>query len=218
MPNLQTSFLQICVDNEILSFGEFTLKSGRISPYFFNAGKFNDGLLLAELSRSFAELLVNNVAMPYMLYGPAYKGIPLVAATAVQLHQLHGQTVGYAFNRKEVKDHGEGGTIVGAELSGNIVIMDDVITAGTSVNESVEILRHAGATPCCIVIALDREEIADGEALSATQKTEDLYGIPVYSLIKLSDLTGFIADNDQFMSHLPAIQQYQNDYGTAEIT
>ena len=206
-------FIRTCINNDILRFGEFTLKSGRISPYFFNAGLFNDGGLLAELASQYARAIASELDGGYMLYGPAYKGIPIVAATAVQLFRDHGLTVPYAFNRKEAKDHGEGGLIVGAPLRGDVVILDDVITAGTSVNESMEIIDSAGATPRAIVIALDRQETADGNTSSAVQLVEERYRVPVISLIALEDLVSYLKGSGEMKQHHDAIQRYRDAYG-----
>jgi len=214
MPDLNHEFLTVCVENDILMFGEFTLKSGRISPYFFNAGNFDRGDLLLALGRAFAGMLAANFTQPYMLYGPAYKGIPLAAATAVQLAAQHDINVPYAFNRKEAKDHGEGGIIVGAPLQGRVIILDDVITAGTSVNESVDIIRAAGAIPHAICIALDRQELADGESLSATEKISRQYDLPVHALIKLDDLIAYLGHSDELAGHLQAVESYRSRYGS----
>ncbi len=213
MTDYQTDFLNLCVENEILMFGEFTLKSGRTSPYFFNAGKFDSGALLAQLASCYGRLIHDSLGSDIMLYGPAYKGIPLAAATAVQMSEKLNVNVNYAFNRKEAKDHGEGGNIVGAPLSGNVVVIDDVITAGTSVNESADIIRQAGASLHAIVIALDRQEIADGETRSAVQKIEDRLGVPVLSLIKLEDLVVYLQSTAEFRKHLRQIEDYRNLYG-----
>ena len=215
MSSYQTDFLNICVENEILMFGEFTLKSGRTSPYFFNAGKFDNGTLLARLAGSYARLIVDALGSDFMLYGPAYKGIPLAAATAVQMSEQLDVNVNYAFNRKETKDHGEGGNIVGAPLSGNVVVIDDVITAGTSVNESVDIISSAGARLHAIVIALDRQEVADGETRSAVQKIQDRLGVPVLSLIKLDNLVSYLESSADFKRHYQDIQEYRNLYGSS---
>ena len=208
----KSDFIQLCIENNILRFGEFTLKSGRLSPYFFNAGLFNTGNLLSELGRFYAQLIVNKVSSPYMLYGPAYKGIPLVAAIAVQLAQHQNQDISYAFNRKEAKDHGEGGTIVGAPLNGNVIIVDDVITAGTSANESVEIIKSANAKPSCIVIAVDRQEVADGEKLSAVEKVKQRYDMPVHAMIQLDDLIQYLHQTGD-QKYLDAVSTYREKYG-----
>ena len=215
MKSYQTELLQTCIENDILRFGEYTLKSGRKSPYFFNAGLFNNGRLLARIAKYYAILLSEKITHDYMLYGPAYKGIPLVAATAMQLAQSHDTGVDYAFNRKEEKDHGEGGNIVGAGLKGNVVILDDVITAGTSVIESIELIRAAGATPCALIIALDRQETVVNENLSAVQMIERRCRIPVYALLKLEDLIAFLQQTQKFGTHFEAISRYWADYGIA---
>jgi len=213
MSNYRQAFLKTCIENQILRFGEFTLKSGRTSPYFFNAGLFNTGQLLGELAGYYAQLIAREIHGEFMLYGPAYKGIPLVAATAVQFAQLQNRNVAYAFNRKEAKDHGEGGVIVGSELSGEVIILDDVITAGTSANESVEIINAAGANPCAIVIALDRQEVADGETMSAVQKVEEEHRIPVLPLIKLDDLVAYLQRREDLNEYYIAIYNYRKTYG-----
>ncbi len=213
MKSYQIELLQTCIENDILRFGEYTLKSGRKSPYFFNAGLFNNGRLLARIARCYAILLSEKITHDYMLYGPAYKGIPLVAATAVQLAHHHGVGVDYAFNRKEEKDHGEGGSIVGAGLKGNVVILDDVITKGTSVVESIERIRAAGATPCALIIALDRQEIVANENLSAAQVIERRCRIPVHALLKLEDLIAFLREDPKFVTHFEAISRYRDRYG-----
>jgi orotate phosphoribosyltransferase len=215
MSNLQPEFIDICIKNNILQFGEFKLKSGRISPYFFNAGLFNNGELLGHLARYYAELISRNLDSGFMLYGPAYKGIPLVAAIAVQLFQFQDQNVAYAFNRKESKDHGEGGLIVGADLQGKVVIVDDVITAGTSIHESVKIIESAGAQPAAIAIALDRQEIADGETRSAVQKIQDQYQIPVLSLLRLDSLVSYLQSTTGYQKHYDAITSYRDKYGSS---
>lgn len=209
----RADFLEMCIENHVLEFGEFTLKSGRISPYFFNAGLFNNGVLLNQLSLVYARLIVENFSHHFMLYGPAYKGIPLVAATAMQLAQNHQLNIPYAFNRKEIKDHGEGGKTVGAKLNGKVIIVDDVITAGTSVNESIEIISASGAEPCAIVIALDRQETVDGESLSAIQMIEQQYGIPVLPIIKLEDLIEYLQTAPSFRKYHQDIRRYRQVYG-----
>ncbi len=213
MKSYQIELLQTCIENDILRFGEYTLKSGRRSPYFFNAGLFNNGGLLARIARCYARFLSEKITHDYMLYGPAYKGIPLVAATAVQLAQHHSASVDYAFNRKEEKDHGEGGNIVGASLTGNVVILDDVITAGTAVIESIELIRAAGATPCALLIALDRQETVSNGNLSAVQMVEQRCQIPVYALLKLTDLIAFLRENPKFRTHFEEISRYRDTYG-----
>ncbi len=217
MNDYQSRFLELCIHNEILLFGEFTLKSGRISPYFFNAGRFDNGLLLSQLASSYGRLISDNLETDIMLYGPAYKGIPLAAATAVQMSEKQHINIPYAFNRKEAKDHGEGGNIVGSPLSGKVVVIDDVITAGTSVSESAEIIHSAGAELHAIVIALDRQEIADGDSLSAVKKVEDRYGAPVLSLLKLENLVEYIRDSSKFQNYFESIDAYRTRYGQKQV-
>ncbi|HLS81845.1 MAG TPA: orotate phosphoribosyltransferase [Steroidobacter sp.] len=205
------SFIDLCLELGVLRFGEFKLKSGRVSPYFFNAGLFNSGRALAELGRAYAQA-IQDAGMPFdVLFGPAYKGIPLAASAAIALADHHDRNVPWAFNRKEAKDHGEGGSIVGAPLSGRVLIIDDVITAGTAVRESVAVIRAAGAEPAGVVIALDRQEKGQGE-LSAVQETEQMLGLPVVSILKLTDLIDYLekaGDPDR----LEAIKRYRNAYG-----
>ena len=196
-----------------LSFGSFTLKSGRVSPYFFNAGGFDDGASLGELARCYAGAITDSGLDFDMLFGPAYKGIPLAAATAVALNEYHQRNVPYAFNRKEAKDHGEGGTIVGAPLCGKVLVIDDVISAGTSVRESISIIRSAGAETAGVVIALDRQERGSGE-LSAVQQVESEYGIPCTSIAGLDDLIRYLESKPIENMDLKAIQRYRERYGT----
>ncbi|WP_423907413.1 orotate phosphoribosyltransferase [Candidatus Spongiihabitans sp.] len=214
MSNLKGEFLDICVRNKILCFGEFTLKSGRSSPYFFNAGLFNTGELLRQLAKFYALLISAELKNDFMLYGPAYKGIPLAAAIAVQLANHQKRNVAYAFNRKETKHHGEGGNIVGAALNGDVVIVDDVITAGTSINESVKIIKSAGAKPCAIAIALDRQEIADGDTQSAVQKIEQQYNMPVLSLLNMDDLVNYLRSTQEYRQYYDAVAAYRDAYGS----
>ncbi len=208
----KNAFLQLIISNQILRFGEFTLKSGRVSPYFFNAGLFNTGTLLADLAGYYAKCIMANIEGDFVLYGPAYKGIPLVAATAVQLKQNEGRNVAYAFNRKEAKDHGEGGLIVGAALEGNVVIIDDVITAGTSIRESVEIIEAAGAKVKAVVIAVDRQEKAGDQSLSAVQSVTQQYGVPVYSVVALDDIVQFASDDPSLQANAQTMKDYQKRY------
>jgi len=213
MNDYKQDFLRFAQDTGVLRFGEFTLKSGRISPYFFNAGLFNNGRHLAKLGRFFAQAIVDSDLSFDVLYGPAYKGIPLAAASAIALAEQHGMDTPYAFNRKEAKDHGEGGNIVGHELQGRILIIDDVITAGTSVCESIDIIRAAGAEPAGVVIALDRQEKGQHE-LSAIQEVEQNHAIPVISIARLEDIVSFL-QQDSDPALLGKIQAYRERYGSA---
>jgi orotate phosphoribosyltransferase len=206
-------FFELALRKGNLSFGSFTLKSGRVSPYFFNAGGFDDGASLGELARCYADAITDSGIDFDMLFGPAYKGIPLAAATAVALNEYQGRNVPYAYNRKEAKDHGEGGTIVGAPLSGNVLVIDDVISAGTSVRESISIIQAAGATTAGIAIALDRQERGSGE-LSAAQQVNSAYGIPCTSIAGLDDLIRYLESKSIENMDLNAIEQYRETYGT----
>ena len=213
MTPAKLEFIELCIAGEVLRFGEFKLKSGRISPYFFNAGGFNRGGLLGPVARHYARLIAERVSPPFMLYGPAYKGIPLAAAAALKLADDHNIDVGYAFNRKEVKDHGEGGGLVGADLNGRVVIIDDVITAGTSVGQSVAAIKAAGAVPHSVIIALDREETADHHRLSAVQYVQKAHGIPVHALITLRDLLDYLKNTESTGKFTAAIRAYREKYG-----
>ena len=212
MQDYQKEFLEFSLDVGVLRFGEFTLKSGRISPYFFNAGLFNTGAALARLGRYYAQA-IEDAGIPFdVLYGPAYKGIPLAAVTAAALYEQHHRDVAYAFNRKEAKDHGEGGMIVGHALEGRVLIIDDVISAGTSVRESMDIIEQQGAQAAGVIIALDRQEKGQG-ALSAIQEVERDYNIPVASIVQLDDLVTFLAEKGDSPQQLAAIQDYRGKYG-----
>ncbi len=213
MQDYKIRFFELALRKGNLSFGEFTLKSGRVSPYFFNAGGFDDGASLAELADCYAESIINARLHFDMLFGPAYKGIPLAAATAVALNNTHGRNVPYAFNRKETKDHGEGGMIVGAPLAGRVLIIDDVISAGTSVRESIGIITAAGARPAGIAIALDRQERGRGK-MSAAQEVNRDYGIPCTAIAGLDDLIHYLKRPGIDEIDLSAIQRYREDYGT----
>jgi orotate phosphoribosyltransferase len=212
MQPYQREFLHFAIATDVLRFGEFTLKSGRVSPYFFNAGLFNTGGALARLGRYYAAAVRQSGIDFDLLFGPAYKGIPLAAATAIALADEHGVDAPFCFNRKEAKDHGEGGNTVGAPMQGRVLIVDDVITAGTAVGESVEIIRAAGATPVGVVISLDRQERGKGE-LSAIQEVEKQYGIPVISIARLDDLVEYLADQSDRAAALEAIRDYRARYG-----
>jgi len=204
-------FIRFVVNQKVLRFGEFQTKAGRLSPYFFNSGLFQDGASLRELCQFYAQAILASEIEFDMLFGPAYKGIPLVAGTAIALAE-QGRNAPYCFNRKEVKDHGEGGATVGAALQGRVLIIDDVISAGTSVRESIELIRAAGATPCGVVIALDRMERGQGE-LSAAQEVQRNYDIPVISIATLDDLLGYLRDEGEKLQNLAAVQSYRDRYG-----
>ena len=210
----QKEFIEFALQKQVLKFGQFTLKSGRVSPYFFNAGLFDDGLSLAQLGRFYAQTLVDSALDYDVLFGPAYKGIPLGAATAVSLSSLHQKNTPFAFNRKEAKDHGEGGVIVGAQLQGKVMIIDDVITAGTAIRQVIEIIKAAGAEPAAVVIALDRQERGQGE-LSAIQELEQEHQIPVRSIINLNQLLGYIQEDPRLSEHAEAVAAYRARYGVA---
>ncbi len=212
MDHPSNEFLQFCLRRGVLRFGEFTLKSGRISPYFFNAGLFNTGADLACLGRFYANRFIHSEIKVDTLFGPAYKGIPLVAATAMALADQHGLDLPYCFNRKEAKDHGEGGQLVGAPLSGRVLIVDDVITAGTAIREAVDIIQAAGATPVGVLIALDRQERGQGEH-SAIQEVEQQLGLSVWSIASLSHLITFLAQDAEMAPHLDAVRAYRQRYG-----
>lgn len=197
----------------MLRFGEFELKSGRISPYFFNAGLFNSGDRLLQLGRFYAHTIRPKVDPPYMLFGPAYKGIPLAAATAMSLASEFGLDVGYAFNRKEIKNHGEGGDLIGAQLKGDVVVIDDVITAGLSVGQSADVIEQANANFRAVVIALDRQEKLPEETQSATQKVSKNYGIDVYAIARLDNLVEYLEESGHYKKELNAIEEYRTRYG-----
>ncbi|MCK9986745.1 MAG: orotate phosphoribosyltransferase [Azoarcus sp.] len=206
-------FITLACDKGVLRFGSFVTKAGRNSPYFFNAGLFDDGSSFRELCGFYARAIVAAGVPCDMLFGPAYKGIPLVAGVAIRLAE-QGVNLPFAFNRKEAKDHGEGGTLVGAPLEGRVLILDDVISAGTSVRESVDIIRGAGAEPAGVVIALDRMERGKGEK-SAVQEVRESFGIPVVAVATLEDLIGYLGDSPELAANLEAVQAYRNTYGIA---
>jgi orotate phosphoribosyltransferase len=209
---IQLDFLGAATDAGALKFGQFTLKSGRVSPYFFNAGLFCSGKTLAALSAGYADRLVASGVAFDMLFGPAYKGIALAAATAEQLYLRHARDVGYSYNRKEAKDHGEGGLLVGAPIAGRVVIVDDVISAGTSVRESVAIIRAAGAVPAAVLIALDRQERGNG-ALSAASELSAEFNLPVIAVACLDDLLQFVESAAQWTQNRPALLAYRSQFG-----
>lgn len=213
-------FVQFALEQGVLRFGEFRVKSGRLSPYFFNAGLFDTGRTVARLGQFYARALLDSGVHFDMLFGPAYKGIPLSTSAAIALAQqpdMAGRDVPFAFNRKEAKDHGEGGIVVGAPLQGDVVIIDDVITAGTSVRESVNIIRAAGARPAAVLIALDRMERAGPDdalsAHSAVQDVEQRYGIPVVSIASLADIMAVMENNEALAAHRQRVADYRNKYG-----
>lgn len=211
MPNFRQDFIRFAVQQNVLRFGEFQTKAGRLSPYFFNAGLFNDGASLRNLSQFYAQAILAS-GLPFdMLFGPAYKGITLAAGAAIALDE-QGRNVPFCYNRKEAKDHGEGGMTVGAPLQGRVLIIDDVISAGTSVRESIELIRAAGAQPCGVAIALDRMERGQGE-LSAVQEVQRNFGIPVVSIATLDDLLGYLQGEALLVQNLAAVQSYRNRYG-----
>jgi orotate phosphoribosyltransferase len=214
----QDNFIRFALEAKVLSFGEFKTKAGRLSPYFFNAGEFNDGARLSALGRYYSKALQESKLQFDMLYGPAYKGITLAAATAIALAD-DGINVPYAYNRKEAKDHGEGGVLVGAPVKGRVVIIDDVISAGTSVRESVDLIRKAGAEPAAVLIALDRME-RSGNAIdigdkSAVQAVEQEFGLPVIAIANLTGLMSFLtaSSDTQLTNYLPSVKAYREKYG-----
>jgi len=212
MQDYQREFIEFAIEQNVLRFGEFTLKSGRISPYFFNAGLFNSGVALAKLGRFYAAA-IEQAGVPFdVLLGPAYKGIPLATTTAVALADHHNRDVPYVFNRKEAKTHGEGGNLVGAPLEGGVMIIDDVITAGTAIREVMEIIEQAGAKPAATVIALNRQEKGKGE-LSAIQEVERDYNMPVISIVSLNDLIEYLEEKGDKTEEVKAIRAYREQYG-----
>ncbi|TDP32125.1 orotate phosphoribosyltransferase [Idiomarina aquatica] len=212
MKDYQKDFISFAIDRGVLKFGEFTLKSGRTSPYFFNAGLFNKGSDLAKLGRFYAAALMDAKVEFDVLFGPAYKGIPIATATAVALYDHHQKDTPYCFNRKEKKDHGEGGNLVGSELNGKVMLVDDVITAGTAIRESMEIVEANGASLAGVLIALDRQEKGKGE-LSAIQEVERDFGATIISIVGLNDIIEFLKDDPEFNQHLPKVQAYREQYG-----
>ncbi|WP_207060789.1 orotate phosphoribosyltransferase [Motiliproteus sp. SC1-56] len=212
MQDYQREFLDFAIERGVLRFGEFTLKSGRVSPYFFNAGLFNSGEALARLGRYYAAAIEQSGIDYDVMLGPAYKGIPLAAATSVALANDHHKDVPYVFNRKEAKTHGEGGNLVGAPLEGRVLIIDDVITAGTAIREVMTLIQDAGATPAAAVIALNRQERGNGE-LSAIQEVERDYGMPVVSIVCLDDLVAYLEERGGLDAELSAIKAYRDAYG-----
>ena len=215
MKDYQLEFLEFAIQSQVLRFGEFKLKSGRVSPYFFNAGKFNNGAAMNAISRFFAESILDSGIQFNVLFGPAYKGITLSCATAMALAERTNKDVPYAYNRKEKKDHGEGGTTVGSQLIGQIAIIDDVITAGTSVRESVRLISAAGAVPAAVFIALDRQERSSDSQLSAVEAVQKNFDMPVVAIAGLNELLEYIKDRVEFHQHWDAISKYQDQYGVS---
>jgi orotate phosphoribosyltransferase len=211
MYDYQRDFIEFAIRRDVLRFGEFTLKSGRTSPYFFNAGLFNTGEDLLQLSKAYAAAVQKSGLNYDMLFGPAYKGIPLATATAIALAE-QGISKPFAFNRKEKKDHGEGGNIVGAPLTGKVLIVDDVITAGTAIRESIPIIRAAGGRPAGVLVAMDRQERGAGE-LSAIQEVETEFSIPVASIIKLDQVLDYLQSKPDFTDHASRVAEYRERYG-----
>ena len=221
MHEYQNEFIRLALARNALRFGQFTLKSGRVSPYFFNAGAFDDGASLSVLGRCYAAAIAGSGLAFDMMFGPAYKGIPLVATAAAALYSAHGQNLPFAYNRKEAKTHGEGGSIVGRPLAGRVLIIDDVITAGTAIRESIEIIRAAGATPAGVALALDRQERgrdAAGNDLteSAVQEVQRLYGIPCVAILTLGDLIDSLRSGSHLLpaNARESMEAYRTRYGT----
>ena len=224
MLDYQRRFIELALSRQALRFGEFTLKSGRVSPYFFNAGRFNDGDSIATLGQCYADALLHSQLQFDMLFGPAYKGIPLVTTTAIALSARHGLNVPWAFNRKESKDHGEAGMVVGSALRGRVVIVDDVITAGTAIRESVGLIRAAGAEPAAVALALDRQERGLSE-LSAVQEVESHFGLRCVAILTLGELIGALSLSGPALAggptapspgQLDAMRAYRQRYGVAD--
>jgi orotate phosphoribosyltransferase len=212
MPAYKTEFIELALELGVLRFGQFKLKSGRVSPYFFNAGLLSTGYAAAKLGRCYAAAAADSGIEFDMLFGPAYKGIPLVALTAAALAEHHDLDVPFCFNRKETKDHGEGGVTIGAPVSGRVLVVDDVITAGTAIRESMDVIRAAGGEPAGVLIALDRQERGAGD-ISAVQEVEQNYGIQVASIVTLYDLVEHLENNGEFAQFLPLVQDYRRRYG-----
>ncbi|HWX65750.1 MAG TPA: orotate phosphoribosyltransferase [Rhodanobacter sp.] len=212
MHDYQRDFIDLTLQREVLRFGEFTLKSGRQSPYFFNMGRIDSGAALAQLGRAYAAAVVNSGIEIDMLFGPAYKGIALAAATAIALAEQHQRDLPWAYNRKEAKDHGEGGVLVGAPLQGRVLIVDDVMTAGTAVRESLALIRAHGATPAGVLIALDRQERGQGERSAAQEVAAD-YGIPVIAITALDDVLAYAGEQPELAAEHARLLAYRERYG-----
>lgn len=220
MTDISHDFIRFAIEREVLRFGRFTLKSGRISPYFFNAGLFNTGASLAELGRFYARALKASKVEFDMVFGPAYKGIPLAAALAIALADEHGRDLPFAFNRKEAKDHGEGGSLVGAPMEGRrVLVVDDVLTAGTAVREALELIRTAGGEPAGVAIALDRQEVLDeasADRRSAAARVASAEGVPVVAIATLADLLAFTGENATLSGERERLLAYRARYGSAD--
>ena len=215
MQSYQKEFIEFAIEQGVLKFGEFTLKSGRISPYFFNAGLFNTGMALAKLGRFYAAAIEDAGVAYDVVFGPAYKGIPLAASLSVALADHYGKDMPYVFNRKEAKTHGEGGNLVGAELTGNVLIADDVITAGTAIREVMAMIEAApGAVPAAALIALDRQEKGQGE-LSAIQEVERDFGMKVISIVGLNQVLDYVSEKPELKQYAEAISAYRDQYGVS---
>ncbi|MBL4866003.1 MAG: orotate phosphoribosyltransferase [Pseudomonadales bacterium] len=212
MKPYQKEFIEFALDQGVLKFGQFTLKSGRISPYFFNAGLFNSGVALSKLGEFYAAAIIEKVPPFDILFGPAYKGIPIATATAIALATQYQKDISYAFNRKEKKKHGEGGEIVGADLAGDVLIIDDVITAGTAIREVMDIFTRYPAKPVAVIVALDRQEKGKTD-LSAIQEVEKDFNIPVFSIVNLDQLILFLSDNVKYTEELARVSQYRQQFG-----
>jgi orotate phosphoribosyltransferase len=216
MEAYKTQFLELALELEVLKFGEFKLKSGRVSPYFFNAGEFNTGYAAAKLARCYASAIADLDIEFDVLFGPAYKGIPLVTLAAAALAEHHDLDYPFAYNRKEAKDHGEGGAIVGADVSGKqVLIVDDVITAGTAIKEVASVISAAGGTPIGVLVALDREEIGSRARIPAKEQLEEDIGLTIHSIVSLTDFVEHLEEQEDFAAQLPAMKAYRNRYGVA---
>ena len=206
-----TAFIKFALEKKVLQFGEFKTKAGRLSPYFFNLGNFNDGDSLKKLGEFYTQTIINSQIRFDMIFGPAYKGIPLASSIAIALSQKN-KNIPFSFNRKEKKNHGEGGEIIGSPIQGNVLIIDDVISAGTSINHSVALIKELGGVPCGVVVAIDRQEKGES-TLSAIQEVEKNHGIPVISLINLNEIKNFLMSHEILSENLSALEDYQKRYG-----
>lgn len=214
MKDYQREFIEFCLANDVLKFGSFTLKSGRVSPYFFNAGLFNSGKSIASIGRFYSAAILDQGFKYDVLFGPAYKGVPLVVASSIALYSEHQIDAPYSFNRKEKKDHGEGGSIVGTPLVGEILVVDDVITAGTAINESIEIIKQANAKLSGVIVAVDRAEVApDGSGKSAIQAVEEKNGVPVSAIITMDHIIEFMTEKGTYGPQLEQMKEYKTQYG-----